>query len=425
MSLYRSYVGHLNFMQVLKPVFVVGLLLVSFNVSAVEGLWPNSAFSEPKQAAQNSAQIVPPQLTFRAKQNRLQGYSKPNDQAFYVLSTGGKDFPVAKLHLYQLNPFKLAKTVELPQLPSPFGRYEDASVLPIPQTNHVLIYNVKSLILFDYERGQIIRKREFKDYSKGVVLQNNQAVVFFKNPMKPSDIGFKVYSASNLNLVAKSQFKGQTFGSDYRGNRYSWFSALAGNMIEIPRDMAVDPQVVIYDPQTLKPSLIINHRDKQRYSMNNQTFYHVAPDFSKLFITTLYEQHGAYDFTELDEPESAIALDNTQHIEVNLKTQVINFDLPQVPESAIEMPLGHIYFQGLSESERFVWIDGVFLIDKKHNKTYQFHQFPDGEALFTDFNSDKIMTTPNALKHLSLKDQYGKLTPLDQTTLEANQVTIE
>ena len=63
MSFYRSYVGYLNFMQVLKPVFVVGLLLVSFNVWAVEGLWPNSAFSEPKQAAQNSAQIVPPQLT--------------------------------------------------------------------------------------------------------------------------------------------------------------------------------------------------------------------------------------------------------------------------------------------------------------------------------------------------------------------------
>ena len=401
------------------------LLFVPFSLWASEGLWPNSLFSEPRQPATDQLQTVPSQLTFKANKNRLQSYQKPNDKAFYVLSTGGKDFPAAKLHLYQLNPFKLVKVVTLPPLPMPFGRYEDATILPIVNSSQVLIYNVKSLMLFDYERDEIIKKREFKAYSKGMVLQDKKAIVFFKNPLKRSEVGFNVYSADNLALLGKSLTEGQAFGSTYRGNRFSWFSSLAGNMVEIPRDMALDPQIVFYDPQTYKPSLIINHRNQQFRTMRNQTFYHVSPNFQKLYITTLYEPHAGFDFSALATPDGSIDIDNNQHIEVNLQTQAINFEVSHVPENAIEMPLGHIYYQGLSESERFVWIDGVFLIDKQLNKTYQFHQFDDGEAVFIDVNSDKIMTTTNAIKHLKLKDQFGKLTSIDQTTLAPYQITIE
>mgnify|MGYP006875403268 CR=1 FL=1 len=421
----RNYDCQSRWIKSLQLPLAMLLLFSPLSLWSAAGLWPNSAFTEPKQAVNQTALSLPATLSFTAKKNRLQCYQKPNDEAFYVLSTGGKDFPVAKLHLYQLSPFKLTKTVKLPQLPMPFGRYEDATVLPIANSKSVVIYNVKSIMLFDYERGEIIRKREFKDISKGVVLEDKELTVFFKNPLKRSEIGFKVYNIDNLNLVAKSQLKGQSFASNYRGNSYSWFTSLAGNMVEIPRDMATDPQVVFYDSQTLQPSLIINHRDKQRDSMSNQTFYHVSPDFTKLYISTLYDHRSDFDFTASELPQGPIGVDDNFHIEVDLNSQQLNFDVPHVPTNAIEMPLGHIYFQGLSESNRFVWIDGVFLIDKKQNKIYKFHQFDDGEAILKSFNSDKIMTTPGAIQHLKIKNQYGQEEPLDKASLEQYKIKIE
>lgn len=336
----------------------------------------------------------------------------PNGSTFYVLN------PLWKSNLgsgtivhYQLNPFKKLESFDMPTLPTPFGKYTADSIFVTADEKRLIFFNLKSVMLFDLGSKRIIKKVEFDDFAYGATLECGRLLVFFRTEIGSRIKALNVEDLTTLKEVSNSD---KDMYPGYAREKKMGVFNISGNIIESSTTEAWKPSLIIYNPETLKPSFIV--RTDNRTGHVRASF-----DFTKLYIPRGFSIQSSYyskPFRETGNKTIEIDLENK-------KAKFLKSDQDSYFSSSLNLHVygGFNYFS-LSQTNGFVWIERR-LFNIKRKQFFTFYLLDNGESVLQNDMTKQIIVTTNAVKQLKMKNRQGKIGPMNDATFNKYRTTLE